>query len=137
MTNEVGRTAEVGWQVGVSRTLPHPPAAVWAFLTSKEGAGIWLGPCAGVPARQGERYETDSGTQGEIRSLRELDRIRLTWRPKDWDHDSTVKVALSASGAKTVVRFHQEWLANAEERAGQREYWRGVMDRVADALAAR
>lgn len=137
MSKEVGRTADVGWQIGVSRTLPHPAGAVWAFLTSKEGAGIWLGPGTGVPARTGERYETASGTEGEVRSFRELDRIRLTWRPSDWDHDSTVQVTVSASGEKTVVRFHQEWLADAEERAQQREYWTGVMDRVADALAAR
>ncbi|AIJ25206.1 SRPBCC family protein [Amycolatopsis methanolica] len=137
MTKEVGRTADAGWQVGVSRTLPHPAATVWEFLTSRAGAEIWLGPGAGVPGGKGERFETAGGTAGEVRSFRELDRIRLTWRPKDWDHDSTVQVTVSPSGNRTVVRFHQEWLAGAEERATQREYWKGVVDRVADALAAR
>ncbi|WP_435070086.1 SRPBCC family protein [Amycolatopsis thermoflava] len=137
MTKEVGRTADAGWQVGVSRTLPHPAATVWEFLTSRAGAEIWLGPGAGVPGGKRERYETAGGTAGEVRSYRELDRIRLTWRPKDWDHDSTVQVTVSPSGNRTVVRFHQEWLADAEERSVQREYWKGVVDRVADALAAR
>ncbi|NIH79287.1 SRPBCC family protein [Amycolatopsis viridis] len=132
MTNEVGRTAGAGWQIGVSRTLPHPASAVWAFLTSAEGAAIWLGTA--VPERPGERYETASGTAGEVRSFRELDRIRLTWRPRDWDHESTVQVTVSGSGDRSVLRFHQEWLANAEERARQREHWTGVIDRVADAL---
>ncbi|WP_431925283.1 SRPBCC family protein [Amycolatopsis tucumanensis] len=135
MTKEVGRTADAGWQVGVSRTLPYPAAAVWEFLTSTAGAEIWLG--AVVPGGKGERYETAGGTTGEVRSYRELDRIRLTWRPKDWDHDSTVQVTVSPSGDRTVVRFHQEWLAGAEERAAQREHWKGVVDRVAEALAAR
>ncbi|GAA3812627.1 hypothetical protein GCM10022380_33000 [Amycolatopsis tucumanensis] len=46
-------------------------------------------------------------------------------------------MTVSPSGDRTVVRFHQEWLADAEERAAQREHWKGVVDRVADALAAR
>ncbi len=86
---------------------------------------------------KGERYETADGTVGESRGYRELDRIRLTWRPKGWDHDSTVQVRVSPSGNGTVVRFHQEWLAGPEERAAQREHWKGVVDRLAGALAAR
>ncbi|GHF07002.1 hypothetical protein GCM10017786_45770 [Amycolatopsis deserti] len=135
MTKEVGRTADAGWQIGVSRTLSHPATTVWEFLTSEAGAAVWLG--AAVPGGKGERYETADGTVGEVRSLRELDRIRLTWRPKDWDHDSTVQVTVSPSSDGTVVRFHQEWLAGPEERARQREHWKGVVDRVADALTNR
>jgi len=121
----------------VSRSLPYPVEAVWAFLNSKEGVEIWLGPGAVLPRERGAEYETESGTTGEIRSFRELDRIRLTWRPQDWDHDSTVQITVSTPGTKTVVRFHQEWLANAEEREQQREYWTDVIERVGKALAER
>src|SRR2546426_736801 len=34
---EVGKTADVGWQIGISKSLPYPLGAVWAFLSSKEG----------------------------------------------------------------------------------------------------
>jgi uncharacterized protein YndB with AHSA1/START domain len=134
---EVGKTADVGWQIGVSRSLPYPLAEVWAFLSSKDGAEIWLGPGAVLPQERGATYETTSGTKGEIRGFRSLDRIRLTWRPKDWEHDSTVQVTVSSAGAKTTVRFHQEWLDGPEERAEQREYWTDVIERVSKALAER
>jgi uncharacterized protein YndB with AHSA1/START domain len=135
MSAQVGKTAETGWQIGVSQTLPYPGAAVWDFLVSREGTEIWLGP--GADLVKGRRYETANGTTGEVRSYVEGDRVRLTWRPKDWDHDSTVQVRLSGAGTKTTLRFHQEWLSGAEEREEQRAYWKDVLERVVVALAER
>jgi hypothetical protein len=34
-------------------------------------------------------------------------------------------------------RSHQEWLDGPDERAEQREYWTGVIERVSKALAER
>ncbi|MEU4250828.1 SRPBCC domain-containing protein [Amycolatopsis sp. NPDC026612] len=137
MTSSTGKTADVGWNIGVSRTLPYPAGTVWDFLVSREGVGIWLGPGVELPREPGAEYETANGTVGEIRSFADGDRVRLTWRPSDWDHDSTVQVRLSGSGAKTTLRFHQEWLADAEEREEQRAYWQDVTERVVAALAER
>lgn len=55
MTEEhpVGLTRDAGFQIGVSRTLPHPPEAVWDLLTSPEGAALWLGPGADLTGRVG------------------------------------------------------------------------------------
>jgi len=137
MTSSVGKTADVGWEIGVSRTVPYPGEDVWDFLVSRDGVAIWLGPGVELPREKGAEYETENGTVGEIRSFVEGDRVRLTWRPSDWDHDSTVQVRLSAAGAKTKLVFHQEWLAGAEEREEQRAYWQDVTDRVVAALAER
>ncbi|MEV6442513.1 SRPBCC domain-containing protein [Amycolatopsis sp. NPDC051716] len=137
MTSSVGKTADVGWNIGVSRTLPYPAEVVWDFLVSREGVTIWLGPGVELPREPGAEYETANGTVGEIRGFAEGDRVRLTWRPSDWDHDSTVQVRLSGAGAKTTLRFHQEWLADAEEREQQRAYWQDVTERVVAALAER
>jgi uncharacterized protein YndB with AHSA1/START domain len=137
MTSSVGKTAGVGWNIGVSRTLPYPAEVVWDFLVSREGVAIWLGPGVELPRETGAEYETANGTVGEIRGFADGDRVRLTWRPSDWDHDSTVQVRLSGAGAKTTLRFHQEWLAGAEERAEQRAYWQDVTERVVAALAER
>ncbi|WP_442875312.1 SRPBCC family protein [Amycolatopsis sp. NBC_00355] len=135
--SSTGKTADVGWNIGVSRTLPYPEAEVWDFLVSRDGVAIWLGPGVELPREPGAEYETENGTVGEIRSFVAGDRVRLTWRPQDWDHDSTVQVRLSGSGAKTTLRFHQEWLSGAEEREEQRAYWQDVTDRVVAALAER
>jgi uncharacterized protein YndB with AHSA1/START domain len=137
MTSSVGKTADVGWNIGVSRTLPYAADAVWDFLVSRDGVAIWLGPGVELPTETGAEYETANGTVGQIRSFVEGDRVRLTWRPSDWDHDSTVQVRLSGSGSRTTLRFHQEWLAGAGEREEQRAYWQDVTERVVAALAER
>jgi uncharacterized protein YndB with AHSA1/START domain len=133
-----GLTRDAGWEIGVSRTVPFPLAEVWDFLTSPEGSTVWLG--AGVHRLDGpsEAYETSAGIAGEIRSFRPHDRVRLTWRPPDWDHDSTVQFTVSGAGAgRTMLRFHQERLADADEREQQRAHWRAVLDAVIAGLENR
>jgi uncharacterized protein YndB with AHSA1/START domain len=130
----IGQTKDVGFNIGVSRTLPFPPDVVWAAIMSREGIALWLGE--GATLAKGEHYETTDGTVGEVRSLHKLDRVRLTWHPRDWDHESTVQIALSTRGEKTVLNFHQERLAGPEERERQRDHWRGVMDAIVDLLTS-
>jgi uncharacterized protein YndB with AHSA1/START domain len=133
-----GLTKGAGWEIGVSRSVTFPLEEVWDFLTSAAGSAVWLG--AGVQRldQPGSAYQTSDGTSGEVRSFRPLDRVRLTWQPEDWSHDSTVQFALSrtASG-RTVLRFHQERLADATEREQQRAHWAAVLDAVVTALENR
>lgn len=131
----VGRTRGAGWQIGVSATLDAPVQQVWDLLTSSTGLRLWLGHGVGVLTEPGQPYETRDGIRGEVRSLHHRDRIRLTWQPSGWDHDSTVQVAVEAAGPdRTLLRFHQERLADAEERERQRTHWRSVLGSVTSAL---
>jgi uncharacterized protein YndB with AHSA1/START domain len=134
----VGLTRGAGWESGVSRAVAFPLEEVWDFLTSAEGSAVWLG--AGVQRldEPGNAYQTSDGTSGEVRSFHPLDRVRLTWQPKDWSHDSTVQFTVSrtASG-RTLLRFHQERLADAAEREQQRAHWGAVLDAVVMALENR
>jgi uncharacterized protein YndB with AHSA1/START domain len=136
MAGQTGKTKDVGWNIGVSRTLPHPLEQVWDFVVSPEGLATWLGPGARLGTAKGTAYRTDEGTAGELRSLRTGDRVRLTWRPADWTHDTTVQVTVRPNGeGRTRLTFHQEWLADAEERERQRAHWQAVMARVRERLA--
>ncbi|MFE2555159.1 SRPBCC domain-containing protein [Streptomyces sp. NPDC059352] len=111
----VGLTRDAGWEIGVSKTLPLPVATVWEFLVSPEGLALWLGPGAALPA------EGDPA----LRGLRPGDRVRLTYG------DTVLQVTVSpASGDRTVLTFHQEHLADAEERERQRAHWKGVMAEI-------
>lgn len=133
----VGLTRDAGWEIGVSRTVAAPVDAVWDLLVSDQGRAVWLGDGADLAPEWGAPYATASGTIGEVRSFRPLDRIRLTWRPAGWDHDSTVQVALTASRTdRTVIRFHQERLVDAAERERQRSHWSAVLDRLVAELPA-
>ncbi|MGC5342947.1 SRPBCC family protein [Streptomyces sp. DT171] len=125
-----GLTKDAGWQIGVSRILPHPATIVWDFISSPEGIALWLGSGAVLAPEHGTPYRTTEGVAGEVRGYRPADRIRVT------HGTTTVQVALTpaADGARTTLRFHQEHLASAEERERQRAHWRRVMDQVATAL---
>ena len=130
----IGQTQDAGWEIGVSKTLPVSRDDLWRFLTSPEGLALWLGEGVSLTPVTGSRYVTDGGTTGEVRSFHELNRIRITWWPKGWDHESTVQVAMRADGGRTLLRFHQERLADADERAKQREHWQAVMGVIVEAL---
>ena len=136
----VGLTRDAGWEIGVSRTFPYAREAVWDFIISQAGLTLWLGAGARL-GEPGQEYTTRDGTTGELRSLRPVDRVRLTWQPRGWIRESTVQVTVSPAGSrddpKTTLRFHQERLTSAEEREGQRAHWTAVMDDVADELARR
>ena len=130
-----GHTRDAGWEIGVSRTVPYPMEEVWDFLTSSAGSAVWLG--AGVERldEPGAAYETETGTAGQVRSFRPRDRVRLTWQPVDWDHDSTVQFTVTpVAGDRARVVFHQERLADAAERERQRGHWQGVIDAFVAAL---
>lgn len=131
----VGLTRDAGWQIGVSKTIDRPVEEVWDFITSPEGIAIWLGEGVTVLPERGAGYETADGVRGETRGFRELDRVRLTWQPSGWAHETTLQLAVSAAGegrARLVV--HQERLADADERERQREHWRGVVAALVAAL---
>ncbi|NIJ12102.1 uncharacterized protein YndB with AHSA1/START domain [Saccharomonospora amisosensis] len=125
-----GLTRDAGWQIGVSHTLPHPPTTVWEFVSEPPGLALWLGTGVELRSpRRGTTYRTDSGVVGEVRGYRPGERIRLTYGR------TTVQVTLTpAEGGRTVLRFHQERMADARERERQRAHWREVLDDIAVAL---
>ncbi|WP_017599350.1 SRPBCC family protein [Nocardiopsis lucentensis] len=132
---EVGLTRDAGYQIGVSRTLPLPAERVWRFMTGEEGLELWLGPSPSVELRRGGGYRTADGAEGEVRGLREGPRyhVRLTHRPPD-GAETTVQVAVTPKGERSVLRFHQERMGGPRERARRREHWRRIMDSVEGTL---
>ncbi|GAB3826439.1 SRPBCC domain-containing protein [Kribbella italica] len=132
--SHVGRTKDAGWQIGVSKTINRPVGEVWDFVTSPAGVAIWLGEGASLLT---EKYETKDGTRGELRSFRENTRVRLTWQPEDWPHETTIQLAVTATGpTKARLVVHQERLANADEREHQRKHWQGVITELAAKITA-
>ena len=135
--SEVGRTRDVGWEIGVSATLAYPIERVWDLITGPTGTALWLGPAVDALPGQRVRSVAADGTEVELRSLRSQDRVRVVLRPPGWDHDTTAQVTVSRSGGgRTILRVHQEWLFDAEERERQLAHWKDVLDRVRAALAA-
>jgi uncharacterized protein YndB with AHSA1/START domain len=98
---------------------------------------IWLGEGVTVLSEPGAGYETTAGVRGETRSFRELDRLRLTWQPPDWPHDTTLQLTVTSAGeGRARLGVHQERLADAAEREQQRRHWQGVITALVEALTA-
>ncbi len=133
--SEPGHTRDAGWQIGVSKTVDRPVEAVWTFITSPAGIAIWLGEGVTMLSERGAGYETAAGVRGETRSFRELDRVRLTWQPPDWAHDTTLQLVVTSAGeGRATLVVHQERLADAAEREQQRRYWQGIVTALVEAL---
>lgn len=126
-----GETADAGFEIGVSKTVPLPVDEVWRRLTGEEGVRAWLGETtSSIGFEAGESYRLADGTTGEVRVVVEGDRVRLTRRPEGWARAATVQIRLTPKGEKTVVTFHEEHLPSAEEREARRGHYRGAVERV-------
>ena len=125
-----GLTKDVGWQVGVSRTVPVDLDSAWAGLISPAGLDAWLGDGARPDHEVGSTYATDDGTTGEIRSWGHGDRLRATRQRLDENHETTIQVTVSPAARGTRIGLHQERMESRSERLAMREHWRAVVNRL-------
>ena len=135
MTGEmptVGKTADVGYQIGVRRTLPCDEEALWSLILSPEGQTIWLG--GAIDLADGARYALDNGTVGQVRVYKPWSHIRLTWQPRGWARPSTVQVRVITASRGTTLSFHQDQLVDATTRTAMKAHWEEVIARLAAIL---
>ena len=135
MKNSAAPVDNSGWDVGVRQTINAPLDTVWAFLLG-EGMPIWLGHTT-LTLEKEARYATDDDIFGHVISVSPKTRLRMTWQPGEWDHDSTLHVTLKKAEGGTTLGFEQERLASREERKIMLGHWKDVLARLDDALATR
>jgi uncharacterized protein YndB with AHSA1/START domain len=131
---QVGQSADVGFQIGVQRTLPMSTEALWSLLLSPEGLAVWLGELPGLTLEKGARYQTAEGTTGELRSCKPGRRLRLTWQPPELRAPTTLQLTVSAPRGATdraSLRFHQEKLLDAQHRERMRIHWKKAIEALA------
>lgn len=133
----LGGTENVGFQIGVQKTLPLTSEDAWNLITQPEGLALWLGTVSDLRWEKRAAYETAEGTRGEIRSFTPGKLVRLTWQPAGFAAPSTLQVYLEPSGKKTAVLFHQEKLDSAATREQMRAHWREVLQKLAELVEAR
>ncbi|MFT4187487.1 MAG: SRPBCC domain-containing protein [Aeromicrobium sp.] len=133
MAGTTGKTKDAGWQMGVRRTLPIAAEDAWEFLVG-EGLPLWLGHTS-LGDRAGEPYVTEEGVSGELRSRTDGRRVRLTWRPSDWSHDTTLQLTVLPAATGATIAVHQERLADADERERMLTHWTAVLETLGAALS--
>jgi uncharacterized protein YndB with AHSA1/START domain len=129
-----GQTRDAGWEVGVRQTVDAPVATVWTFLLG-DGLPLWLGNTTLV-LEKGAPYETDDDIKGSVLGFTEGMRVRLSWQPGEWNHDSTLQLTVKQAATGTTIAFHQERLSGREERKIMLGHWKDVVQQLDDAIAA-
>ncbi len=130
--DSTGLTKDAGWEVGVRQTVAAPLGEVWAYLLG-EGLPVWLGEIDTLPTKNDAKYATKDGVSGTIRSFTAGQRVRLTWQPDDWPHDSTLQLSVKEAATGTTIGFHHDRLADRDERRLMLGHWKNV----AAAISAR
>jgi len=124
----VGLTKDTGWQIGLRRTLPTTPEAVWALLFSEPGLRTWLGELPGFELKEGAAFELSDGTKGKFTTVKTGSHVRLQWYPLGYPRYSIMQVrVLPAANGRTTISFHQEHLPDERAREKRREFFAGAM----------
>jgi uncharacterized protein YndB with AHSA1/START domain len=134
MNNTTGLTKDAGWEVGVRQTVNAPLDDVWAFLLG-DGLKLWLGN-ARLSLEKNAPYQTDDDIRGHVISYSPKARLRMTWQPGEWDHDSTLHVTAKKAVTGTTIGFHQERLTGRDERRIMLSHWKDVIGKIDAALTA-
>ncbi|MCL1701276.1 SRPBCC domain-containing protein [Lysinibacillus sp. Bpr_S20] len=130
----IGQTKTVGFQVGVRRIFPISQEEAWNLVTSQDGLNFWLGESTNIILEPGQKYITKFGT-GEIRVVKPLQQLRLTWQKIGWEKASTVQVRfIPSSNNKTTISFHQEKLSDENVREEMKKYWKKVLDELKERI---
>ena len=123
--SNTGLNKDAGWEVGVRTTVAAPLADVWSYLLG-EGLPVWLGDIAALPTEKGAAFETADGVRGTIRTLTDASRIRLSWHPDDWPHDTILQLTVKEAETGTTIGIHHEQLADRDERRLMLGHWKNV-----------
>jgi uncharacterized protein YndB with AHSA1/START domain len=142
----------MGFPDRIERTveLSHPPATVWAALTTAEGLGTWFGNEAKIDLRPGGSAQM-TWTSGHTADMR-VERIEeptvfgFTWHiyglPEDDPRRTYVEFTLEPAGAGTRLTVVETGFAQLPEGAyheafdGNTRGWASELGELADYLDA-
>jgi uncharacterized protein YndB with AHSA1/START domain len=136
----------------IERTMEvaHPPAKVWAALTTAEGLGTWFGNEAAIDLRPGgsARVRWSGGHTAELRVERVEEPVvfGFTWQiyglPEDDPRRTYVEFTLEPAGAGTRLTVVESGFAQLPEDAYRKAYdgntqgWASELGKLVDYLDA-
>jgi uncharacterized protein YndB with AHSA1/START domain len=136
----------MGFPDRIERTVevPHPPAAVWAALTTPEGLGSWFGDEATIDLRPGGaarmRWENGFTVEMRIERIEEPRVFGYTWQiyglPKDDPRRTYVEFTLEPAGEGTRLTVVESGFAQLPEDAfstaydGNTKGWASELDEL-------
>jgi uncharacterized protein YndB with AHSA1/START domain len=136
----------VGFPDRIERTVevPHPPAVVWAALTTAEGLASWFGQEATIDLRPGGaarmRWENGSTVDMRVERVEEPRVFGYTWQihglPEDDPRRTYVEFILEPSGEGTRLTVVETGFAQLPDDAhgsaydGNTKGWASELDEL-------
>lgn len=133
--DSTGSKKDAGWEVGVRETIDVPLPVVWQFLVS-QGIPLWLGD-GEFRGIKGFTYSMADGVRGEVLAYTEGSKIRVSWRPDDWPHDTVLVLSVKEVEGGTTIAIHHQELSGRDERRMMLGHWKNVVGSIAKALVSR
>ena len=122
----------MGFPDRIERTveLAHPPAKVWAALTTAEGLGSWFGNEAAIDLRPGRtarmRWTGGPTVDMRVERVEEPTVFGFTWQlhelPRDDPRRTYVEFTLEPAGAGTRLTVVETGFAQLPEDAHRQAY---------------
>jgi len=127
----VGVTKDAGVQIGVRKTVAMTPLQAWNYLTSSRGLALWIGNVSAFPLEKGAEFSSAEGVTGKLASVVPFQKLRMTWKRKDWMNPSRLQLTLTAAkSGGTTISIHQEMLDDVYMREMMRREWESVLNHI-------
>lgn len=114
-------------QYTVRTVLDASPREVFRALTDARRIRAWSGQGGRVPKRIGGAFSWfDGWATGRVLAYEEGKGLSMTWSITDWPETtqaSIVRMALSGTSKRTVLRINHTGLPNAKESASHKKGW--------------
>ncbi len=134
----VGMTKDAGVQIGVRKTLAVTKEQAWHFLASTQGLRLWIGDVSSMKWLKGHEFDSEDGISGKLTVVKPYEKLRLTWKRKDWEQYSRLQIVLLAtSTGKTTIAVHQEMLEDIYMREMMRRHWEEMLHKMRDMMEDR
>lgn len=133
-----GRNDKGEYSSTSTRTFYTSAEKLWDLLESSKGQDIWLKPLSPFKFKPKNVFETEDGIFGEIRTMKEGVRLRLSWQDTDWPKSTIVQIyVIPRSTDKSHLVIMHEKIKDARTKMAIKQRWSQVVDELQSLTPAR